>query len=247
MDYTDIKNTVYLYTKTNSTSLTDANMVLYVNRALERVVSLINRADSRWEFDDTNQTDLPIATTTITSGQQDYSLATSHLSINRAEIKDSSGKWHLLKPIDRTQIDNEALDEYLSTNGLPKQYDKLGTSIFLYPTPDYTQAASLKLYYTREPVLFSSGDTTEQPGFNALFHKLLPLWASYDYAVANGLKNANAIFAEIVRMEQELEDFYGQRSRDERGRMIVGTNPPTGGHPTSQSGIIGHLGGDSNK
>lgn len=246
MTYSDIKSLVYFYTKTNSTSLPDATMVILANRALERVVSLINRADSRWEFEDTNQTDLPIATTTITSGQQDYSLATSHLSINRVEIKDTGGKWHLLRPIDRNTVTQEALAEYLGT-GTPLEYDKIGSSVFLYPIPNYTQAASLKLYFTRGPIAFDSGDTTDEPGFNSLFHKLVPLWASYDYALANGLKNANQIFEEIVRMEDEVQKFYGMRSRDERGRMIVGTNPPTGGSLGNQSGRIGYGGGDSNR
>lgn len=245
MTYSEIKSLVYLYTKTNSTSLPDATMVILANRALERVVSLINRADSRWEFDDTNQTDLPIATTTLTSGQQDYSLATSHLSINRVEIKDTGGNWHLLRPIDRNTVTREALAEYLGS-GTPLEYDKIGNSVFLYPIPNYTQAASLKLYFTRGPVAFDSDDTTDEPGFNSLFHKLVPLWASYDYALANGLKNANQIFAEIIRMEDEIQKFYGMRSRDERGRMIVGTNPPTGGSFGNQSGRIGHGGGDSN-
>lgn len=246
MNYTDIKNTVYFYTKTNSTSLPDATMVLLANRALERVVQLINHADSRWEFDDSNYPDLPIATTTITSGQQDYSLATSHLSINRVEIKDQSGTWRLLRPIDRNDVSRQALAEYRGS-GTPQEYDKIGSSVFLYPTPNYTQAASLKLYFTRGPVMFDSSDTTDQPGFNPLFHKLVPLHASYDYAVANGLKNANQIFAEIVRMEDDLQKFYGQRSRDERGRMIVGTNPPTGGSLGNESGRVGTSGGDSNK
>lgn len=247
MNYTDIKNTVYLYTGTNSTSLPDATMVLLANRALDRIVSLINQADSRWEFDDSNQTDLPIATTTLTTGQQDYSLATSHLSINRVEIKDQAGNWHLLRPIDRNDINGEALDEYRSSNGTPREYDKIGNSVFLYPTPDYTQAASLKLYFTRGPVNFASDDTTATPGFNSLFHKLVPLWASYDYATAKGKKNANQIFAEIVRMEEDLMGFYGMRSRDERGRLIVGTNPSTAGSLGNESGRIGGSGSDSNR
>lgn len=242
MTYSDIKNLVYLYTKTNSTSLPDSTMVILANRALERVVTLINRADSKWEWDDTNQLDLPIATSSLVSGQKDYSLSTSHLSINRVEVKDSGGKWHLLKPIDRTQVSDEALAEYAGS-GLPVEYDKLASSVFLYPTPNYSQAASIKVYFTRGPVAFDSGDTTDTPGFASLFHKLVPLWAAYDYAIANGLDNASQLFAEIVRMEQELEAFYAQRGRDERGRLVVGTNPSTG----NRSGRINSGGGDSNR
>lgn len=244
MTYSEIKTLVYLYTKTNVTSLSDATMVILANRALERVVSLINGADSRWEFDDTNQSDLPIATTTITSGQKDYSLATSHLSVNRIEVKDSAGNWHLLTPIDRNQIKEDALAAYLPSSGLPLEYDKLGNSFFLYPTPNYTQAASLKLYFTRGPVAFVSGDTTAQPGFNSLFHKLVPLWAAYDYAIANGLKNKDNIFIEIQRMEAEMVNFFGSRSRDERPGMRYNGISKDSGY---RSGYVGRGGGDSNK
>lgn len=243
MQYSDIKSKVYLLTKTNSTSFPNADLVILANNAMERVASLINRADRRWQWDDTNQSDLPIATTTITSGQQDYAIATAHLSLDRVEIKDSSGAWHLLRPIDQHDVRYQALGAYRSTNGLPQEYDIIGNSIFLYPTPNYTQAASLKVHYTRAPVAFVAGDTTATPGFNSLFHDLIPLWVSYEYALANGLKNANQLFVEIVRKEEELEKFYGSKNRYERPRMSVSTNRGYG----SESGRLSWGGNDSNK
>lgn len=243
MTYSDIKTLVYTLTKTNSTSLPNATMVILANAAMERVNSLLLRADNRWQFDDTNQSDLPIATTTITSGQKDYSLATAHISIDRVEIKDSAGNWTLLKPIDQHDVRYQALGNYYPSNGLPREYDKIGNSIFLYPTPNYTLAAALKIYFTRPPVAFAAGDTTAVPGFNSLFHKLVPLWIAYDYAMANGLKNANQIFVEIQRLEDEIQKFYGERSRDERPRFSTSETTPT----YAGSGQIGMWGGDSNR
>lgn len=244
MIYTDIKTLVYTLTKTNSTSFPNATLVILANNAMERVNSLLLRADNRWQIDDTNQTDLPIATTTITSGQKDYSLATTHISIDRVELLPTSGgTWTLLNPIDQHDVKYEALANYLPTSGTPIEYDKLGSSVFLYPTPNYTLASALKIYFTRPPVAFVAGDTSAQPGFNPLFHKLIPLWVAYDYAMANGLKNANQIMVEIVRMEDELEKFYGERSRDERPGMRVSTNGGYGG----MSGMIGGGYSDSNR
>lgn len=180
------------------------------------------RCDARWQFDDTNQSDLPIATTTLTSGQQDYSVATSHLTIDRVEVKDSAGNWHLLKPIDQHDIGG-ALAEYQETTGLPTEYDIVGSSIFLYPTPNYTQTASLKVYFTRPPVAYTDTadltDSSKSPGFNPLFHDLIPFWIAYDYAMLNSMKNANGYFGHIQMLEKELYDFYGLRKRDERPRM----------------------------
>lgn len=222
MTFTEIKNRVYKLTSTDSVSYPIADLTSAANRAVERVVSIINRSDLRWQFDDTNQSDLPIATATLTSGQQDYALATSHLTIDRVEVKDSTGKWYVLDPIDQREITREnkqALASYKSTPGIPEEYDKLGNSIFLYPIPNYTQAASLKVYFTRPPVAFDTADTTEEPGFISLFHDLIPLWTAYDYALVHMPNLAQLLLAEINRKESELERFYQDRPRDYRPRM----------------------------
>lgn len=224
MDFTAIKNKVYFYTKTNSSSFPIADLTQSANNANERVSSLILKNDSRWQFDSTEQTDLPIATTTITSGQKDYSLETSHLSVDRVEVKDSSGTWHVLTPIDQQELKRDklqALSDYQSTNGVPNEYDLIGNSILLYPTPNFTQAASLKVYFTRGPVAFTTSDTTKTPGFNSLFHDLIPLWVAYDYKLANQHKDAERFFQQIIIKENELENYYGLRNRDVRPRLTI--------------------------
>lgn len=220
MQYTDIKNRVYFLTKTNSTSFPIADLTDMANRAVEHIVGNIMKWDSRWQFDDTNQTNLPIATTALVANQQNYSIATSHLSIDRVEVKDQSGNWKLLNPIDKSEI-SVAMTEYKETAGTPEDYDKLGNSVFLYPKPSYSQDASLKLYFTRPPIAFITSDTTASPGFNPLFHDLVPLWVSYDYCVANGLNSADRYLLEIQRKEKDMQEFYGTRSRDDRKGFTV--------------------------
>lgn len=221
MTFTDIKNRTYFLTNTDSTQYPIADLVISANRAVERIVSLINRCDSKWQWDDLNQTDLPIGTTALVSGQKDYSLQTSHLTIDRVEVKDSAGNWHRVNPIDRTAIEGQSLTDYKKSNGLPEEYDLIGSSVFLYPSPNYSQASSLKIYFTRGPVAFDSDDTTETPGFNSLFHDLIPLWIAYDYAIAKGKDNPEKLFKEIERKERELYDFYGLRDRDYRPRLTT--------------------------
>jgi len=218
------------------------------------------RADSRWQYDDANYTDLPSATTTITANQQDYSLPTSHLTVERVELLDSNSQWHLLQPIDRRDVRFDALAEaqssrtgaYLAGTGRPLQYDKKARSIVLYPVPNYTLAAALAVYFTRGALKFDytddkftddTGSATSTPGFAEIFHDLIPLWASYNYAIANGLRNANQLFVEIQRLEAELDEFYGNRNRDERPRMTISTNQSQ----SYESGRIGVRGGDSNR
>lgn len=236
MTFTQIETKFYQYAGLQSSNITDSVLNVFISEALRKVVSRIMVNDYRWQYDDSNHSDLPIATTTITSGQQDYGLATSHLTIDRVEIKDSNGDWKALKQIDQQRLKGDrriALAEYKSVNGRPEEYDVLGNSVFLYPTPDYTQAASLKLYFTREPLTFDytvdtlsdgSGSASSEPGFNSLFHDLIPLYAAYDYALSRNKGNASLLFNEIQRLEMLLEDFYGLRNRDTRHRLTVSTD-----------------------
>lgn len=234
MTISDIVNKTYFYTKTNATSYPNANMLLAVNTAYDRAVSLIHRADGRWQFDDSNNpaTDqgdgtggAPFATTALVANQQDYAFATTHLESTRLEVLDENDNWRLLTPIDQNDIKGVALPEYLKTPGTPIQYDKLGPSIQLYPPASYAKNAALRVYFKRGPVYYTStqiwsdGTTlngTKKPGFNALYHELISLWASYDYAFANGLPNANQIMDKIMKMEDALQEEYSKRSGDEQ-------------------------------
>lgn len=224
MTFTQIKNRVYRLTGTNSSSFTDSAMAEEANLAMDHIASLINLHDSLWNYEDTNQTDLPIGKTTITSGQQDYGLSTTHLSIDRVEVKDTSGKRRVLDQIDQQLLKGDrkiALSEYKSGGGVPEEYDILGNSIFLYPTPNYTQVESLYVYFTRGPVAFTSADTSAVPGFPSIFHDLVPLWIAYNYGLSKVKGNADRIFVEIQRKEKELISFYQLRNRDIRHKLEV--------------------------
>jgi len=230
MTISTIVNKIYFLTQTTSANFPAADMLIAVNNAYERVVSLIMQTDGRWEWDDDNNTDLPIATTTLTADQQDYTLSVTHLNLTRVEVKDESGLWRPLTPISQSDFRGIALSEFMKTSGQPQYYDKLGPSIFLYPAPDYTQAASLKLSFQRTPALFTSGEVTtgtKIPGFNPLYHTLIPLWVAHDYFLSKGLHNRiPPLQVEIDRHEQQLQSDYETRSRDEQLRLRTAYNNP---------------------
>lgn len=228
MTIADIISSIYKKTKTNSSSYEAGDMLIDINNAYEHVVSVIMGADSKWQWDDSNNIDLPIATASIVLGQQDYSLSLSHLTIDRVELLPLGGAtkdWKRLRQIDqqsKKRFENTAMTAYKSTPGLPDEYDIIGTSVFLYCLPNYSQAASLKVYFTRGPFLFTSADLlagSKSPGFASLFHDLIPMWVAYNYAIENGLDTANGFLAAIELKEQQLNDFYGTRNRDFRARI----------------------------
>lgn len=185
------------------------------NRALDSVTTSILEADDRWEFDDSTYTDYPIATTDLVSGQRDYVLSVSHLKVLRVEWMDSTGNWILGKPIDLEDIP-VARDAWLSTDTTPIYYDKLANSLMLYPTPNYNSTGGLRVYYQREPNYFLYTDTTKEPGFASICHRLVPMKACYDFAIANNLTDKITILRdEIAKKDLELRKFYGRRNKDE--------------------------------
>lgn len=188
------------------------------NRALERIETKIFSSDTRWRYDDNNFTTHGIATAELVAGQQDYELSVSHLKIQRLEVKDANGNYQKLIPIDQRDVPG-ALDAFQGTDGLPRYYDKVGESVFLYPAPasdDVTAAQGLKVHYQREPDYFSTADTTKAPGFASIFHELVPLWASYDFAVMNEMANkAQFLLQKITDLETTLENYYNTRDQDD--------------------------------
>ncbi len=198
-----------------------------VNRYLDEVISLILQSDGRWEFDDNNYTNLPIATTSLVNEQQDYSISGgTFLKILRVEVKDINGNYYLLTPISEKDIQNQAMTEFQETAGMPKYYDKLGNSLFLYPKPssaNTTLTAGLKVYFQRLPSYFVSTDTTKTPGFNPLYHRILSVGAALDYAIANGMNSKIKILTPLLqKLEDGLISFYTQRIKDESVRMKIG-------------------------
>lgn len=185
------------------------------NQALNSVVTKILESDDRWQFDDTNYTDYPIATTDLVLGQRDYPLSVEQIKVTRVECMDQSGNWYLLKPLDLRDV-QEARDEFMSGDGIPLYYDKLGQSLFLYPQTNYNSTGGLRVYFQREPDYFVYTDTTKKPGFASLLHRLVPIKACYDFAVANNLTDKITVLqAEIAKRELELEKFFGRRNNDE--------------------------------
>lgn len=198
---------------TTSAQYPTADKVRNVNNGLDEVADLIQKASGDWNWEDTNNSDLPIGTTDLVSGQQDYSIDTSFLSILGVYIKDSSGLFTEITPIDRKII----IEKDTTQTGTPTNYYLNGNSIYLYPIPDSTVSgtsnAGLKIHCQRNVSYFTASDTTKTPGFNPQFHKLLSLYASRDYAVSKGKDNLNVILSRIEKMEKALKESYSRRNK----------------------------------
>ncbi|MHA1483136.1 MAG: phage adaptor protein, partial [Candidatus Heimdallarchaeaceae archaeon] len=194
-----------------------------INTYYKRANSWIWESTGTWEYDDSNYTDMPIATTTLVADQQDYEIPSTAQKIDRVEVLDSAGNYQRIKPIDKSEITSQSMSEFLKTAGMPVYYDLVGRSILLYPKPataSVTTTKGLKLYFSRNIVAFGTSDTTTAPGFVNNFHRLLSLGASYDYCISFEIgEKANFLKGQLNEMKDELKNFYGSRHRDMKTRI----------------------------
>lgn len=207
----------YFEVNADATTYPIADLTRNANAALDNVVTLILGADQRWQFDSTNSTDLPIGTTDIVSGQQDYSFDEEYLVIKSIEIADASGKWTRLIPIDNMSLDErEALSGFETVNGTPMYYDKMGDSILLYPAPNYNYTAGLRAYFQRKIDYFVASDTIKEPGFAKHLHKYIPLYCAYVYACAKDLVKQSVL-------KQRLAFYEGNKLQGGNDQGAIAT------------------------
>lgn len=207
-----------------STDYPIAQKTRNINNRYDKVVNQILTADGNWEWDDENYTSTrPVATTALVANQQDYSLAGEGiLKILRVELRDNANNWVHLIPFNQDQRRGIALPEYLETAGNPQYYDVFANSLFLYPKPDYSDSAGLKIYYQRDFNHFTASDTTKTPGFDPTFHRLLSLGAALDYAVAKDMPGRVASFQqEIAALEAQLIEHYAKKDSSQKVRISL--------------------------
>lgn len=193
-----------------------------VNRGLDRFYYLSMTADGRWQWDDNNYTDVAIATTNVVSGQRIYVFALDHLEIEKILIKDSTGTWKVLTPIDSSDNDEVAyIENNTGRTGLPTKYDKRGNVLYLDVTPNYNSTGGLKIYFRRGADYFVYTDTTKVPGFASVFHGYLVDFASAGYAIDRQMPIAKNLYDLRNEKEAEITAYFSKRNRDERQALSV--------------------------
>jgi len=190
-----------------------------INIWYHKIITMIFASQDDWDWDDSNQTDYPIATTDLVANQQDYTIPVSLnvLKIQRIDVSyDGGTTWKRAVPIDAGSI-NVALSstniaQAFSTDN-PK-YDIRNNAIFLYPVPSSNSTGGLKIWFSRGPLEFATTDTTKLPGFDAAFHRMLSLGASYDYAFIKNLPTQAALLNLLQDYEARLKQYYGRKNED---------------------------------
>jgi hypothetical protein len=190
-----------------------------------KATQIIVSADGVWDWDDTNQSNLPQATTNLNANQADYqvmdetpSSGQDWLEITGVNLKDSSGNWYKLKYKANKDF-SKPKQERDTTTGKPITYYFNGTQLFLDPMPNYSSNGGLEVLFNRAPLEFSSSDTTKRPGFNSLFHEYLVLKPTYWWEKYRNVGNPEQTKRDIQEMEIDMGKYYGNRSKYSPARL----------------------------
>lgn len=216
--------------QTNSTSYPTADKVRNLNRHNYKAVIDVIKAEGRMQFDDSaNIGTLPEYTFTLVNAQSQYALPTNLLKLWAVEIKDAGGNWIRVKEID---IDDplmaRTISDFEETDGTPWAYELRGENIFFKPAPatgSVTMTDGGKMYFSREIDLFTTSDTTQEPGFAEPFHRILSIGAAIDYLMVNDADKVDRWRGEYEQLRAELREFYGRRNKDRKSVLKPLHNP----------------------
>jgi hypothetical protein len=187
-----------------------------INIAYDETVAELYRADPNYKWDDTTNTDFPIATTDLIANTDHYVLLDSALVIHKVRIKDAQGNWITLTP----KLRSELTDTELNATGTPDKYFKIDNAVFPLPVPDYGATAGVELAFQRGGNHFASTDTDDSPGFNLQFHQILSISAALRYAMANGMSEKTKTLQEMKEdIRSKMVEHYQLRSPDEKPKF----------------------------
>lgn len=196
-----------------------------LNYGLDQAIIEIMKTDGTWRYEDPNQTDLPIAKTNLSEGENNYELDNSHLTIIGVEVLDKEGNYYPLRQIDYTDIrkSGQSDTEFFTENGKPMYYDPEGSILKIYPAPsstDTTLTNGLRVHFQREPDYFVYTDTTKEIGIPRMFQDLPVLFACAKYAKQNSMADkARELDAELARVSSNIKNFISKRNVDKRKRI----------------------------
>lgn len=188
--------------------------LIAINKYYDQLHSIILESQDEWDFDDSNLTDLPIATTDIITNVGNYALPSTIYKLNKLEVNYGSG-FVKVNPLDLNET-GLSEDEVLSRATVENPFYRVfGQTIKLYPTPTSSVTGGLQLYYDREVAEFTSAEVTtgtKKPGLDRLWHDYLSLGASVDAGLKYTLSNLSSLETKLQDMEVRIRKYYGDKN-----------------------------------
>ena len=210
--------------ETDTTTLPASYFFRSANSRLRDLAFILWKNSSDWEFDDSNYTDFPIATCDLVASQQDYAIPTTALSIERVEVMNNDGDYVPIRQIDKTDNKSRPHLEKYKEEGFPEEYDLIGNSILLFPTPGtsyITTTAGLRVYFSRDINEFAITDTATEPGVPKMFHPGIGYGVAQEFAFAKGMgeQTQQHLRYGVRKYETMLNEFISRRNKDRKVKI----------------------------
>lgn len=200
-------------------SYSTAVKTVRLNSAFDDYQKLVVRVAGTWQADDSTHAKYPNMTFELTSGRFDYTFSEDEQGnqiqdIYRVECKNPDGTWKVLKYINEMD-EKTSISATDSLTGTPEEYYLTANGVFLVVAPNYTQAAGIRMFFTRSPNYFLASDTTKEPGMPHGHERYLIAKAAYWYWLPKDTTRAQLFWNEVVKIEDSVKKDYGNRMRDE--------------------------------
>lgn len=216
-------------TNTDTTSYSDANLLIDINIWLQKAVTMILESVDESDFDDARNTDYPILTTSMVAGQRDYAIPVSEkvLKIKRVDLSYDGVNYYRAEPLDDGELpyglgnDTNTDANFIRQN---PRYDVNYNSIWLYPAPtaaDVSNGGKIRIEWIRQITPFTTSDytsvltdSTVVPGIDDPFHPILAYGPAWEYALQRNLPQAQGIAQQLQDYEARLRTHYGRKNQD---------------------------------
>lgn len=213
-------------TNTDTNTYPIADLTADLNTVYSEYVSIMLASDTRWQWDDSNFTTLPIATTDLVSGQRDYKFDDTFLKVLKVLVKDAGGNFYELHQIDAQDTTSNfeaiAMNENNSPNtGQPVWFDLVGDVVRLQTAPNYSSTGGLKVLFQRYQSNFTSTDTTKTPSIPHPFHVGLAYGTAHIFALVHGQPTVDRLKVEDVECRKALAEFMSKRNKAERPTLTA--------------------------
>ena len=209
--------------RVDSTQWPTSRIVNSANNWLDKITGYAIGADRRFQWDDTNHTELPEGKRDLTVNVTDYSFLLDEqgntiLTLTGVDIL-TGGYYEPLQPVNRNDEDYDA-SSFGQVSGIPSQYDKIADNIIrLDDIPTATVTNGLRFHFQRTPSYFAGTDTTKAPGVAPILHRGFVIASAYDCALTLGLQNLQALSIEMQKEEQFMKEYFGNRGMDNEQKI----------------------------
>ena len=195
--------------------------LLNLNNALYRVETEYMKTDAYPKYDNSNNTDFPIATGDLVASQQDYTLPTETIKIDRIEISYDGVNFYratLLNPTEHSvALTSTNIASDFST-GSPA-YSLNGRSIMLYPIPTIAVTGGIRVYGQRFHTAFTSANysgATLSMGMDINWQEQVAREMSLNYLMDNDMGRYDKMFQMVEFYYSKLANFNGSKLSDNK-------------------------------